>query len=200
MTETRWCWSPRTGLHYASVQGHHSSTQGRLWSGWLALLGQLWLALVYVAPAWAQAQDNAWLKAPLHLPDLSGQPRQLEEWGGKVILLNFWATWCAPCQAEIPRLIRCEREYRERGLRVVGVGLDEVPKLRNLVRTLGVNYPVLVTSPTQGIEILKQWGNRSATIPFTVVIGRDGHIELAYPGIFDEEAFVDYVLPLLEQQ
>jgi thiol-disulfide isomerase/thioredoxin len=165
-----------------------------------AVLAMGVLPLMTLLPVSAHARDNAWSKPPLHLPDLNGRPRQLEEWRGKVILLNFWATWCAPCQAEIPHLIGYGREYRGHGLRVVGVGLDEVRKLRNFVRTLGIDYPVLVTDPKRGIGLLKQWGDRSGTIPYTLVIDREGYIELAYPGIFDEEAFTDYVLPLLEQQ
>jgi len=145
-----------------------------------------------------QGITNAWDMPPLILEDIEGNRRSLYDWHGKVIILNFWASWCGPCQAEIPHLIHYQRTYAGQGLQVVGVGLDEKRKVRNFVRTLGIDYPILLADAEHGRELLGQWGDLRLVLPFSVVIGRDGHIHLMQTGILDDESFADYVLPLLD--
>lgn len=134
---------------------------------------------------------------PLILEDLEGKQRRLHDWHGKVIILNFWASWCGPCQAEIPHLVRYQRTYAGRGLQVIGVGLDERRKVRNVVRTFGIDYPMLLADAGQGRDLLGQWGDPGGVLPFSVVIDRDGRIHFMQIGILDEESFTDHVLPLL---
>jgi len=145
-----------------------------------------------------QGIANAWDMPPLILEDLEGKQRSLYDWHGNVIILNFWASWCGPCQAEIPHLIRYQRTYAGRGLQIVGVGLDEKRKLRNFVRTFGIDYPILFADAEHGRALLGQWGDPRQILPFSVVIARDGHIHFIQTGILDEESFTDYVLPLLD--
>ncbi len=83
----------------------------------------------------------------------------LADWKGKVIMLNFWATWCAPCQAEIRDFIAFQDEYRRQGLQIIGLGMDAEQKLRNVQRTLEINYPVLIADPAQNTALMRQWGN-----------------------------------------
>jgi thiol-disulfide isomerase/thioredoxin len=143
------------------------------------------------------AVTNAWDLPPLLLNDLDGEQRSLYDWRGRVIVLNFWASWCGPCQSEIPHLVRYQRDYQGAGLQVIGVALDEARKARNVVRTLHINYPVLVADPQSDQSLLRLWGDAQQVLPYTVVIGRDGHIHFTQVGIMDEETFDDYVLPLL---
>ena len=145
-----------------------------------------------------QGITNARDMPPLILEDLEGKRHSLYDWHGKVIILNFWASWCGPCQAEIPHLIRYQRTYAGRGLQIIGVGLDEKRKVRNFVRTFGIDYPVLLADPGRGRDLLGPWGDPRRILPFSVVIDRDGHIQFTRIGILDEESFADYVLPLLE--
>jgi thiol-disulfide isomerase/thioredoxin len=144
-----------------------------------------------------RAVANAWDLPPLELQDPEGNRHTLYDWHGKVILLNFWATWCGPCQAEVPDLIHYQREDAGQGLQVIGVALDEVARVRNFIRTFRINYPVLIADPARSRELLPRWGNHRQILPFTVVIGRDGHIHLLQAGPLDAEAFADYVRPLL---
>ena len=159
----------------------------------------LWLLLQVIHPVGAASQaDNAWNLPPLVLPDLQGHEHKLYEWHDKVILLNFWASWCAPCQIELPHLISYQQQYQGYGLQVISVGLDEPAKLANVHRTLDIPFPVLTTDPQRGgLQVLKQWGNPLGVLPFTVVIDRDGSIVFRRIGIFDDEAFDRYVRPLL---
>jgi len=162
----------------------------------LIMIG-LGLFFVMSVSVMARPIDNAWKMPPLVLNDLAGQKRQLYDWHGQIILLNFWATWCGPCQIEIPDLIRWQQQYGGKGFKIVSVGLDEVRKLRNFARTVGINYPVLVADPEQQFTLLKQWGDPFGVLPFTVIIGKDGHFIFMQQGIFRQQAFDAIVKPLL---
>ena len=146
-----------------------------------------------------QVISNAWELPPIILNDLNGQKHDLYEWHGKVIMLNFWATWCPPCLIEIPDFINFQAHYAGRGLQIIGIGLDEKRKLRNFVRTTGINYPILQAEPELQYPLLKQWGNPYGILPFTVVIAEDGHLVFMQQGILSQETFDTIVKPLLEQ-
>jgi len=143
--------------------------------------------------------SNAWELPPLILNDLDGQQHSLYDWHGKVIMLNFWATWCGPCQIEIPDFINYQTDYASKGLQVIGIGLDEVRKLKNYVRTVGINYPILQADPELQYSLLNQWGNPFGVLPFTVIIARDGHLVFMQQGILNQRTFETVVKPLLEK-
>ncbi|MBD0372439.1 MAG: TlpA family protein disulfide reductase [Pyrinomonadaceae bacterium] len=134
-------------------------------------------------------------KAPsLELRDLRGRTVRLSDYKGKVVLLNFWATWCPPCRAEMPDLVKWQREYRSRGLQVIGVTYPptETSEVRQFVRTVKVNYPILF-----GSAETKALFEQSDTLPVTVVIDRDGNIDDLIQGIILPEEFEQKVKPLL---
>lgn len=140
---------------------------------------------------------NAWDQPRFKLKGLDGKTHSLDEWKGKVILLNFWASWCAPCQYEIPEFVKYQNKYGDNGLQIIGLGIDEESKLKNVARSLGINYPVLIASPTEDLDILNQWGNDKQYVPYTVVIRKDGRITYIHRGTLDDEAFKEYVEPLI---
>ncbi len=142
--------------------------------------------------------NNAWELTPFKLRGLDGRLHTLEEWKGKVILMNFWASWCAPCQYEIPEFVDYQKRYGDKGLQFVGIGVDEQRKLANVARSLHINYPVLVLEPSAARPLMARWGNDTGIIPYTVVIDRDGRIRYIHRGSFDDEAFQTYVAPLLK--
>ena len=146
-----------------------------------------------------RAISNAWELPPIILKDLDGQEHNLYDWHGQVIMLNFWATWCGPCQIEIPDFIDYQARYADQGLQIIGIGLDEPRKLRNFVRTIGINYPILQADPELQYSLLKQWGNPFGVLPFTVIIAKDGHLVFMQQGIFNQEAFNTIVKPLLDR-
>lgn len=104
------------------------------------------------------------------LPDLEGRPRGPGEWDGKVLVVNFWATWCAPCREEIPLLIDLERRRPE--VRVIGIAVDRPGAVRAFAEELGIGYPILLDD-LRG-STMRRYGNRIGALPFTVVTGRDG--------------------------
>jgi thiol-disulfide isomerase/thioredoxin len=109
------------------------------------------------------------------LPDLAGKPLTLDSWQGKLRVVNFWATWCAPCRKEIPELISFQRENAANGVQVVGIAVDQVDKVQNYARDMGINYPVLVAGMA-GVDLARQAGNPTGALPFTIVLSRDGKV------------------------
>ena len=116
------------------------------------------------------------------LPDLDGRPHRPSEWGGQVLVVNFWATWCAPCREEIPLLIDLER--RRPGVRVIGIAVDRADAVRAFAEELGIGYPLLLDD-LQG-STMRRYGNRFGALPFTVIAGRDGVV--AYVRLGELEA------------
>lgn len=161
---------------------------------------RLYLAAILLSAGLVQAEpvpSNAWTVQPFLLHDLDGTAHALADWRGKVILLNFWASWCSSCQYEIRDLVSWQERYADKGLQVIGIGMDSTQKLINVKRTLEINYPVLVAQAEQQRELITRWGNRNGTIPYTVIIGRNGRILLTRQGLLDQDTFAEYVLPLL---
>ncbi len=109
------------------------------------------------------------------LPDLSGQLHRLNAWQGKILILNFWATWCPPCLKEIPVFIQLQRDYAQKNVQFVGIALDEKTAVANYAAQVNINYPLLL-APDNGIDIARQWGNVIESVPFTVVVNTHGQI------------------------
>lgn len=126
--------------------------------------------------------------------DLQGRYVRLSDYRGKVVLVNFWATWCPPCRKEIPDLIRLQREYRSRGLQVIGVTYppQKLAQVRRFVQRAKVNYPVGL-----GTKEMKLLFSQSEALPMTVVIGTDGIVRDIIDGILLPEEFEQKIKPLL---
>jgi thiol-disulfide isomerase/thioredoxin len=151
------------------------------------------LLLLAALPSWSLRQEVR--KAPpLVLKDLRGRTLRLTDYKGKVVLLNFWATWCPPCRAEIPELVKWQREYRGRGLQVIGVTYppETVGEVRRFTRRLKVNYPVAL-----GTKEMKALFFQGETLPVTVLIDREGNVRDLIEGILLPEEFEQKIKPLL---
>ncbi len=168
----------------------------------LLLLPMILLLSLTAVGAKAEKIDdrNVWSDLPpLRLSDVSGAERTLGEWKGRVLMVNFFATWCAPCRYEIPHLIKLQEEHGPEGLQIIGIGFDQEEKVKNYARTLGISYPVLVADPERHPGLMGQWGNTSGVIPYLFVVGRDGAVELTQNGLFTDHHFEWFVEPLLKQ-
>lgn len=135
-----------------------------------ALIGGVTGALVL------QARSGAAELLAASYPDLSGASRRLTEWRGKALLVNFWASWCAPCREEIPLLNAAQQQHASEGLQVLGIGIDTDANLREFTRTVPIKYPVLVAE-AGGIELMRALGNRAGALPFTVLVDRQGRVD-----------------------
>lgn len=106
-------------------------------------------------------------------PDLENKTRRLSEWRGKVLVCNFWATWCAPCREEIPMLVAAQRKYRPRGVEIVGIAVDNGAKVRQFSASFDISYPILLAEAS-GLDLMRQLGNRAGGLPYTVIADRQG--------------------------
>ena len=104
------------------------------------------------------------------MKDLEGEVRNINEWDGKVILVNFWATWCPPCLREIPLLIELQETYSAQGFQVIGIAIDDVDAVNDFADDMGINYPVL-PGETEAIDLARQYGNRIDGLPYTAFVG-----------------------------
>ncbi|HLS57406.1 MAG TPA: TlpA disulfide reductase family protein [Zeimonas sp.] len=111
----------------------------------------------------------------LTLPDAAGQPMSLAALRGQPTVVNFWATWCPPCVEEMPELSGLAAEFRERGVRIVGIGIDSAPNIRQFSEKTPVSYPLLVAG-TSGLELVRRLGNTAGALPFTIVVAPDGRV------------------------
>lgn len=159
----------------------------------MILLGIVLAAIVVVfSPTRALGQDT---KAPqLELRDLDGRVVRLSDYHGKVVLINFWATWCPPCRAEMPDLVRLQREHRKQGLQIIGITYppEKKARVRRFARSIKVNYPIIL-----GTRQIKARFSSDETLPLTIVIDRDGKITDIISGILLREEFDEKIKPLL---
>lgn len=129
------------------------------------------------------------------LSDLSGGEQNLQDYRGKVLIVDFWATWCAPCRKEIPDFIALKEEYGEKGLEIIGISLDDsMSDLKDFVKTNKINYPVLYRD--QDRKIVDLFGGIKG-IPTTFIIDRDGKVVNKFVGLRGKEVFKDEIEPLL---
>jgi len=130
------------------------------------------------------------------LPDLSGQPQRIDQWKGKVLVVNFWATWCPPCREEIPAFIRTQEKLGSKGLQIVGIAIDQLDKVKPYSAEMRINYPVLI-GELEAIDLSRQAGNRLGGLPYTVILDRQGSIVKTELGGVNQEKLERIVLPLL---
>ena len=135
--------------------------------------------------------DNKKTRPPADflLTDLEGKPRSLADWKGKLIVLNFWATWCPPCRTEIPSFIELQQQYASAGLQFIGIAIDNEVSVQQFSMQMGINYPILIAQ-TQGIELARQYGNLSGALPFSVLISPEGTVLARHTGILEAEDII----------
>jgi thiol-disulfide isomerase/thioredoxin len=172
-----------------------------LWIGFIAVAAlSLGAGLYFGEQYWrgdppAAAASAASLLA-LTLPDERGVQQSLSQWRGKVLVVNFWATWCAPCREEMPEFVRFQNEYRSKGLQFVGIAADNEAKVQQFTQEIKLNYPALIGG-FEAIELSKTFGNRLMVLPFTIVVARDGTIAHTQVGPLKSDRLQQVIAPLL---
>lgn len=130
-----------------------------------------------------------------NLPDLDGNTHSLAEFDGKLLLVNFWASWCGPCREEMPLLDRTRTRHADRGFEVVGIAAEDVAAARGFLAQFPVDYPIRINDPALGPDLSLRYGNTRNVLPFNVLIGRDGRIVAQRVGNFDEAGLEAWLAP-----
>jgi thiol-disulfide isomerase/thioredoxin len=131
------------------------------------------------------------------LPDLEGNPRSLADWQGEARLVNFWATWCAPCRREIPLLKRTQAEHAAANLQVIGVAVDAREDVLAYAETADFNYPVLI-GEEEAVAAAEASGVPFVGLPFTMVISAEGDLIKTHMGEILAE-HIDSIVDVLER-
>jgi len=161
------------------------------------LAGVIAIGLIRLETAWAFAQEAPAARTPApdwELTDLNGRTTKSSDFHGKVLILDFWATWCAPCRVEIPHFVELQKQYGDKGLTVIGVSLDEQDQevVKKFVKRLGVNYAIVMGNE----KVVEAYGGIDA-IPTTFVIDRQGRIVSRHMGYDDKKVLEKEIQSLL---
>jgi thiol-disulfide isomerase/thioredoxin len=161
------------------------------------LIGLLLMDFTCFKMTSAFAQEASSARTPAvgwKLTDLNGRNVSFSDFRGKIMILDFWATWCLPCRVEIPHFVELQKQYGNKGLTVIGVSLDEQgPKVvKKFVKQLGVNYPIVIGNA----KVAESYGGIDA-IPTTFVIDRQGRIASRHMGYDDKTVFEKEIQSLL---
>ncbi len=130
------------------------------------------------------------------MQDTEGAVIDSKKWDGKVLIVNYWATWCPPCREEMPVLIEFQNQYAPQGVQVLGVAVDDLEQVKDFMDTHGINFPVVV-GEDDAIELGKKMGNRIAALPYTAIFDRNGKTLYAQPGKVTEKSLEQAVTPSL---
>jgi thiol-disulfide isomerase/thioredoxin len=145
----------------------------------------LWLGSRVGGPATVPSQVSPSALFAATFADTHGAPGSLGRYQGKILVLNFWATWCAPCRDEMPAFTRLQSRWAGRGVQFVGVSNEEPRRVERFGRDLGINYPLWVGGDEVG-ELARRLGNRLGVLPFTVLIDRQGNVLEVKVGPYSE--------------
>jgi thiol-disulfide isomerase/thioredoxin len=151
---------------------------------------------VWLGPGLLQPQGGAAQLFATTYPDQDGQPRRLLEWQGRVLVCNFWATWCEPCREEIPMLVRMREKYVANGVEFVGISIDQVAKVRHFAISYKVSYPLLIADAS-ALDLMRHLGNQAGALPFTVVLNRQGAVAYRKLGLLKAQDLEPVVAGLI---
>jgi thiol-disulfide isomerase/thioredoxin len=139
-----------------------------------ALFGEHWLARERPAEdGGSGGAAQIQILPDFRLPDLDGHEVASTAWAGKVLVLNYWASWCPPCVSEMPLFVRTQEALGGRGVQFVGVAIDRPTDVKGFIARNPVNYPILIGDP-EAVEMSRRLGNRLLGMPFTVIFDRRG--------------------------
>jgi thiol-disulfide isomerase/thioredoxin len=131
--------------------------------------------------------------------DLRGQERTRREWPDKILVVNFWASWCPPCREEMPLFVELQQEYGSDGVQFVGIAIDDPEPVQAFVDELALNYPTLL-GDMAAVELSRRLGNRFGGLPFTIVTRPDGRIVLRHSGELRRERLEPLLQSLLTER
>ena len=157
----------------------------------------LWLLLLPLGVPAAIAQDGpserfraveAYARPDYTFSTVDNQSLSADAWDGKVVLVDFWASWCVPCRREMPEFNRLRAEYAEQGFEVVGIAADELEKVQEFLSEVPVDFPIVYGEVDAVMEISAQYGNDYGGLPFSAFVDRDGNVRyIQRPGLVSFE-------------
>lgn len=130
------------------------------------------------------------------LTDPNGKVQAFSQWQGKILVVNYWATWCTPCREEVPALKKIQSKYAPNSVEVVGIALDNAVKVREYAAEMAMDYTLLVAG-AESLTLSKELGNQAGVLPYTVVLDRNGKVAYTHAGATTEATLDAVLAPLL---
>jgi thiol-disulfide isomerase/thioredoxin len=164
-----------------------------IWALFAMAVGFVSARFIVPAPKPEPPQLTTVETSQLSFSSLEGSPVPLAQWQGEVVLLNFWATWCAPCREELPLFQQTREKYRARGFEVLGIAVeDQAEKVRAFRADNGITYPILL-SGTDAPQLMRQLGNTLGALPFSLLLDRKGKIVRSKIGVLARQELEDWI-------
>ncbi|MCK4840852.1 MAG: TlpA family protein disulfide reductase [Methylococcales bacterium] len=133
----------------------------------------------------------------ISLPDVTGKQRDITEWKNKILIINFWATWCPPCLKEIPEFIKLQQQFNHKNIQFIGIAIDNQQAVKQYLATIDINYPILIGG-TNAIDLSHQLGNVIDAVPYTLIVNQQGDIIHRQPGELSQSKILDIITPLFK--
>ena len=167
-------------------------------AGLLAVAVGLTAATAQEQPSERFRAVEAYARPDFTFNTVDDEPLSVDAWAGKVVLIDFWASWCVPCRREMPEFNRLRAEYAEQGFEVVGIAADDLEKVEAFLGEVPVNFPIVYGDVDAVMQISAQYGNDYGGLPFSAFIDRDGNVRyIQRPGLVsfeDAEAILKILL------
>jgi len=128
--------------------------------------------------------------------DKMGTPQPISQWRGKILVVNFWASWCPPCLEEMPSLNQFHQQYQAKGVQVMGISTEDINALKKFEQQLKLDYPILA-GDAEAMSLAQSLGNDRSILPFTVIIDKSGKIAQIVFGKLEKTTLEKVVTPLL---
>jgi len=154
------------------------------------------VAGAFLGPMALQVGSGASELLSASFPDAAGRPQRLNQWLGKPLVLNFWATWCAPCREEVPLLVEFHGKYAPKGVELVGICADQVVKMLEFASAYRIGYTLLVADASV-FTLLRRIGDAAGALPYSVVVDRKGTVAYRRAGAFKSGELEKVVDPIL---
>lgn len=157
----------------------------------LAGIGCAWLIQSFSTPAKPEEEI-----LPITLIDINNEAHRLDAWKGKVVVVNFWATWCPPCVKEIPMLVEFQHDLAAKNIQVVSISVDSKESAKKFAEENGINFPVLMAG-TLAPQLATEYGNNAGALPFTAIVNQEGKIVERFLGAITRDQLNTAIDPLL---
>ena len=149
-----------------------------------------------LVPGSAHRLENENRRPDFQFVDQDGVHRRMAQWDGNLVVINFWATWCPPCLEEVPVLIELQSRYRPRGVRFVGLALDDAEAVHEYAREVSLNYPTAAGDASL-LELMRNFGSATQALPFTALVSPGGRVVERYTGLLNRDVLARRLEELL---
>ena len=131
-------------------------------------------------------------------PNEKGQSQSIKQYAGKIVVLNFWATWCEPCREEMPELSHLHDAYKNKNVVVLGIAVDDIANINEFLKTTKISYPLFAADDT-GMNLAAELGNSKSVLPYTVIIKPDGSVAKSYFGRITKKLLEETIVTLIKK-